>query len=181
MKVVVENIIASCKVAGDLHMDRIRNALEGSKYQPSLFEGVIYSRKDPNADIFLHKDGVIKLHGATSEEKIETALNDTLKILEKEGIHLRKVEPLKIKEVIASFTLDGSLDPKSVYEEFKDDGVIYDPGELPGFILHVGKNIEVLIFPEGKIVSKGSDNLLDAISSLQMVENRIEIGGEDAS
>ena len=83
-------------------------------------------------------------------------------------------EPLRIVEVIASYSVGARIDPKEVYEEFKEDGVVYDPSELPGFILRVGNSgIEVLIFPEGKVVSRGANNILDAVSSLQMVDSRI--------
>ncbi|MEA3558014.1 MAG: hypothetical protein U9R75_02050 [Candidatus Thermoplasmatota archaeon] len=177
MKIIVENIIASCKVKGDLHLDRIADSLKGAKYQPSLFEGVIYTSEEPKSDIFIHKDGTVKLHGSTSEEKVKNALNMVLDKLKEDGIDLEVSEPLKVLEIIASFSIEGKLDPKEVYEEFKEDGVIYDPSELPGFILHIGKSgIEVLIFPEGKVISKGADNLQDAISSLQMVDSRIRAG-----
>ena len=177
MKVIVENIIASCKVKGDLHLDKIADSLKGSKYQPSLFKGVIYTSEEPKSDIFIHKDGTIKLHGSTSEEKVKKSLDMVLDRLRENGIHLEVYEPLRVVEIIASFSLEDRLDPKEVYEEFKKDGVIYDPSELPGFILQVGKTgIEVLIFPEGKVVSKGADNLLYAISILQMVDSRIRTG-----
>ena len=83
-------------------------------------------------------------------------------------------EPLKVKEIVASVDLEGPVDAKMIYEEFQKEGIIYDPAELPGFILNVGSTgIEVLIFPEGKIISRGASDLLDAVSSLQMVYNRI--------
>lgn len=177
MKVIVENIIASCRLKGDLHMDRIADALEGSKYQPSMYKGVMYTNPDPKCDVFISKDGSMKFHGLTSEDKLKSVMDTILSTLDENGIKVQPLDPIKVDEVIASFSLEDRLDPKAIYEEFKDDGVIYDPGELPGFILQVGNSgIEVLIFPEGKVVSRGADNLLDAISSLQMVDNRIKIG-----
>ncbi len=176
MKVVIENMVAACKLAGDLDLELISSKLEDSKYQPDVFRGIILNRKDPKADIFILNDGTIKLHGLTSEEKLQRSLQTLLQDLKGIGVEPMMLEPLKITEVIASFSLGSRIDPKEVYEEFKDDGVIYDPAELPGFILGVGKSgIEVLIFPEGKVVTRGADNIMDAVSSLQMVESRIRI------
>jgi TATA-box binding protein (TBP) (component of TFIID and TFIIIB) len=177
MKVVIENMIASCKLSGEMDLSKVAKDLEGAKYQPEMFEGVMISSKDPKADIFILGDGTIKLHGLTSEEKLKTALDNIISSLKEKEMDIKILEPLKINEIIASYSIGARIDPKEVYEEFKDDGVIYDPSELPGFILRVGTSgIEVLIFPEGKVISRGADNILDAVSSLQMVESRINKG-----
>lgn len=174
MKVVIENMIASCKLSGEIDLEKLSKIIKGAKYQPSMFDGIMLTREDPKSDVFLLGDGTVKLHGLTSEEKLKITLSSVLSMFKEKDVDLKVVEPLKIEEVIASFSVGARIDPKVVYEEFKDDGVIYDPSELPGFILRVGKSgIEVLIFPEGKVVSRGADNILDAVSSLQMVESRI--------
>jgi TATA-box binding protein (TBP) (component of TFIID and TFIIIB) len=177
MKVVIENMIASCKLSGSVDLQKLSKTVEGAKYQPSMFEGVMLTIDDPKADVFILGDGTIKLHGLTSEEKLKNALNSVLSMLNKHEIDNKISEHLKIVEVIASYSAGSRIDPKEVYEEFKEDGVIYDPSELPGFILRVGNaGIEVLIFPEGKVVTRGADNILDAVSSLQMVDARINKG-----
>ncbi len=177
MKVVIENMIATCRIKGDLDLDKIASGIPGARYQPQLFKGIIIDKEEPRSKIFVLGDGTIKLHGLTSEDKIRKTLQDILGTLQEAGAVIKLAEPLKVTEVIASFSLGSRIDPKEVYEEFKRDGVVYDPAELPGFILNVGKSgIEVLIFPEGKVVSRGADNIMDAVSSLQMVESRIKIG-----
>jgi TATA-box binding protein (TBP) (component of TFIID and TFIIIB) len=174
MKVVIENMIASCRLSGDMDMKKMEEALDGARYQPEVFNGMVISKKDPKADIFILNDGTIKLHGLTSEPKMKKVLEDLLSEMKEKEFKFRLSEPLRINEVIASFDMGSRIDPKEVYEEFKDDGVVYDPSELPGFILRVGSSgIEVLIFPEGKIITRGADNIPDAVSSLQIVENRI--------
>ena len=46
---------------------------------------------------------------------------------------------------------------------------------IPGFILRLpSTGIEVLIFPEGKIVAKGARSVEDAASTVQMVASRLE-------
>ena len=178
MKVVIENMIASCKLSGEINLEKLSKTIKGAKYQPAMFEGIMLTNEDPKADVFILGDGTVKLHGLTSEEKLKNALSSVLALFKDNNVDLKVTEPLKIEEVIASYSVGARIDPKEVYEEFKDDGVIYDPSELPGFILRVGNaGIEVLIFPEGKVVSRGADNILDAVSSLQMVDSRINKEG----
>jgi len=174
MKVVIENMIANCRLKGDLDLEKMASVIKGARYEPQLFKGVIIEKEEPRSKMFILGDGTVKLHGLTSEDKVKKTLQDLMSELQDSGIFLKISEPLKVTEIIASFSLDTRIDPKEVYEEFKKDGVVYDPTELPGFILKVGKSgIEVLIFPEGKVISRGADNVMDAVSSLQMVESRI--------
>ena len=172
MKVVIENIIAVCKIKGSPDLEEIAGSIEDARYQPEIFKGITLDREEPPYRSFILEDGTIKFHGLTSEDGMRSALDDILSIpiLEKCSIE----EPLRIQEIVASVDLGGPVDAKMVYDEFQKEGVIYDPSELPGFILNVGSTgIEVLIFPEGKIISKGATDLLDAVSSLQMVYGRI--------
>lgn len=172
MKVVIENMIASCAVEGDLNIAEVGADLPGARYQPEVFRGVTVIREDPGYKSFIMEDGTIKFHGLTSEEGLNEALKDLLSEPSLKGVRLK--DPLSIQEIIASVDLGGPVDAKLIYEEFKDDGVIYDPSELPGFILSVGKSgIEVLIFPEGKIITRGAKDIMNAVSSLQMVHGRI--------
>ncbi len=172
MKVIIENIIASCKVEGDLDMENIGANLPGARYQPEIFNGITIVREDPDYKSFILEDGTIKFHGLTSEEAVNEALKNLLS--DPTLGELRLKDRISLQEIVASVDLGEQVDAKKIYEEFKDEGVVYDPSELPGFILQVGNSgIEVLIFPEGKIISRGASDLMDAISSLQMVHGRI--------
>ncbi|MBN1390164.1 MAG: hypothetical protein JXA22_05935 [Candidatus Thermoplasmatota archaeon] len=177
MKVVIENVIASCRLSGEIDLVKIARHIDGARYQPSVFEGIMFTNSDPKADVFILGDGTMKFHGLTSEEKLMDLMGSLVSMMREKGLNVKVSEPLNVKEVVASFSLGSRIDPKRVYEEFKEDGVLYDPSELPGFILPVGTSgIEVLIFPEGTVISKGAKNIPDAVSSLQMVETRINKG-----
>lgn len=174
MKVEIENIIAKATMTGELDMERISSALPGSRYQKDIMEGVIYELDDPQSNIFLLQDGTIKIHGLTSEDGVERALVSFLKRLTSAGVNVGRSGPAEIVEVITSADI-GKMDPSRIVEEFTGDGIVYDPKSLPGFILRIGNTgVSVLIFPEGKVVSKGADNVMDAVSSLEMVKKRLE-------
>ncbi len=174
MKVTVENIIAGSVLEGDIDIEKISSALEGARFQPEVMDGLIYELVEPRADIFLLRNGVLKLHGITSKDDLAGAVKGFLSALSEKGFKLKHRGPLSIQEIIASVKIERRLSPKDIYDEFKKDGVHYDPNELPGFHLNIGSSgIEILIFPEGKIISRGATNLSDAVSSLEMVMGRI--------
>ena len=174
MKVTVENIIANSTLEGDIDIEGISSALDGARFQPDVMDGLIYELQEPRADIFLLRNGVLKLHGITSREDLSNAVKGFLSTLSGKGFKLSHRGPLTIQEIIVSAELERRLSPKEVYDEFKEDGIHYDPTELPGFHLNMGSSgIEILIFPEGKVISRGATDLSDAVSSLEMVMGRI--------
>ena len=176
MKVIIENIIASGKLDREPDIKGMHKVLEGSRYQPEVMDGIIYEMKDPRADVFLMRSGIVKLHGLTSMEKVGPGMDSLLGKLSDVGYNFSLQEGPDIQEIVASTTVEGGISPKKVMESFSDDEIIYDPNALPGFIMHMGSTgIEVLLFPEGKIIVKGAGNLQDAVATLEMVLSRISV------
>ena len=164
MKVTVENIIAGSVLEGDIDIEGISSALDGARFQPEVMDGLIYELDNPRADIFLLRNGVLKLHGVTSKEDLAGALKGFLSALSAKGFKLKHKGPLSIQEIIASVKLEKRLSPKDIYDEFKKDGIHLNIGS---------SGIEILIFPEGKIISRGATDISDAVSSLEMVLGRL--------
>lgn len=179
MKVVIENIVAKCHTSDKPDLERINRDLEGSRYQKEVMNGIIYRLDEPGCDIFLLEDGVVKIHGLTSEESISLAVERFQEIAAERSIPIRMDEEISIQNVIVS-TETGRMDPRKVYETFREDNIVYNPRELPGFVLSVGRTgISVMIFPEGKIVCRGASNISDAVSTLEMVATRLDLHPEE--
>jgi len=177
MKVTIENLTTACKVGGNLDLDSIGRALGEGAVQ--RFGSGLRFRPSPDSEIyvFMLGDGNVKIFGPSSMDASSKVLKSLLSMPEMTPFSLKVMEPLRIQEVIASADMGRKLDPKKVYEEFKAEGIVVDPSELPGFILRIGNsNVEVLIFPEGKLVSRGADNIMDAVSTLKLVESRLGPG-----
>jgi transcription initiation factor TFIID TATA-box-binding protein len=179
MKVVIENIVAKGNTTSKPDLEKINNDLEGSRYQKEVMNGIIYGLDDPECDIFLLEDGVIKIHGLTSEESISRAVDRFQEIIDERSIPIRIEDEIVIQEVIASMETE-RLNPKEVYETFKEENIGYNPKELPGFVLRIGRTgISVLIFPEGKIVCKGAATVSDSVSTLEMIATRLDLQSEE--
>ena len=169
MRVSIENIVARCNVHGDMDLEEISNKIEGSRYQKDVMDGIIYRMKEPECDIFLLGDGMIKVHGLTNLKDVQKAVSQFGDRIKSSGIDLEMDDECETVEVVASTKID-PIDPKLIYDTFREDGIVYNPQELPGFILRMGKeNTTVLIFPSGKIVCKGAKNMGDAVSAIDMV------------
>ena len=137
-----------------------------------------FERDAPRFKSFILPDGTIKLHGVTSEEGLRNALDHIMTMASLKNKSFE--EPLKVNEIVASVDLEGPVDAKMIYEEFQKEGIIYDPAELPGFILNVGigvvlqkqfYNVHFFSFDGSK---QGCPDTLIAKKDWQAVYNRIK-------
>jgi len=175
MRIVIEGMVAIQRLKGSIDLREAQNALRGSRYQPEIFKGLLLDHEDPPCKVFLLEDGTIRLHGIKSRDSAARAIGTIVGSLNKAGIDIKAEGTLEVREVIASHDMGQKLDPSKVLEVFKGERIIYDPRVLPGFILRIPSTyIETLIFPEGKIVSRGGRSVEDCASALQIVANKLE-------
>lgn len=175
MKIIIENLVAVQPIRGEIDLREVQSTLKGSRFQPEVFKGVIYEMDEPKCEVFLMRDRTIRVHGTRSLSSAEKAIRSVLDRLKGSGFRIDSSGSMQIKEVIASHDMGARLDPKRAMDSFKAERLIYDPRRLPGFILKLRSvGMEVLIFPEGKIVARGARSVEDAASALQMVASRLE-------
>jgi len=73
-KIVVENIVATDKIAKELNLDDIVFKLKETEYEPDTFPGVIYRLQDPKASFLLFSSGKIVCAGARKASEIKKAI-----------------------------------------------------------------------------------------------------------
>ena len=88
----VENLVASTKIKGDLHLDEIAAVLENSEYEPEQFPGLVYRISEPRVAFLLFTSGRIIVAGAQNLDSVHRALAKFKENLEAIGI---KVIPAK--------------------------------------------------------------------------------------
>ncbi|MDG6226019.1 MAG: hypothetical protein QCI82_10980 [Candidatus Thermoplasmatota archaeon] len=174
MKVAVENIVVQQRIKGEIDPPDVQRVVKGCRYQPEVFKGLIYEMSSPNCEIFLLPAGMIRVHGVTSIHLADKAVDGFIGILRSNGFAVAKQGGLDILNVTASHDMVCKMDPSKILSEFKEERIDYDPSKLPGFSLRIpSTGIEILIFPEGKIISTGAATLEDSVSSLEMVRARL--------
>jgi TATA-box binding protein (TBP) (component of TFIID and TFIIIB) len=175
MKIVIESMVAIQRYKGDFDLRDAQTVLKGSRYQPEVFKGLLYDSDDPRCKVFLMADKTLRIHGTKSLEAAGKASVQVMEKLKRSGVMIALTGPLESREVIASHDIGAKLDPSKILEIFKGDRIIYDPRVIPGFILRIpSTSMEALIFPEGKIVVRGSRSIEDSASTLQMLASKIE-------
>jgi len=175
MKIVIENLVAVQPIKGELDVREVHGSLKGSRFQPEVFKGIIYEMNDPRSEVFILPDRTIRVHGTRSVSSAEKVVRTVIEKLKGSGFRIDASGAMQLKEVVASHDLGHRLDPKKTFDAFKAERILYDPKKLPGFILRIASTgIEVMIFPEGKIIARGARSVEDAASAIQMVASRLE-------
>lgn len=174
MKVIIENLVVEQRIKGEIDPSDVNVSIKGCRFQPDVFKGLIYEMSDPHCELFLLPDGRIRVHGVRSMQSADKAIDRFVEMLRSSGFRVGKDGRAMVLDVTSSHDIGCRLDPKKVLEEFKDDQIIYAPLKLPGFSIGIpNTSIEILIFPEGKILSNGAVSVEDSASSLEMVMSRL--------
>ncbi len=174
MDVTIENIIATTSLKGDLDLAGLADHLDGAQFDPDFFPGMMYPIKMPKAAVFLFKSGRMIVAGPTSYFDVEDIIDTFIARAKRGGFVLKQSGDLKTKNLIASTDLNKHLDLKTAYGILGAKKIEYDPRHLPGLIYKVGVgNMEVFIFPSGKLVVHQATSEEDAEVALNLVADKL--------
>ena len=68
--IIIENIVATTKIAKELDIERLADAIQDSKYDPEDFSGLSIHFNDPKAVVFIFSNGKITCTGVKNIDDI---------------------------------------------------------------------------------------------------------------
>lgn len=72
--IVVQNMVASAYVGGDVDLETASEVLDNIMYEPEQFPGAIYRMDDPHVVILIFSTGKLVITGAKREEQVHDAV-----------------------------------------------------------------------------------------------------------
>jgi transcription initiation factor TFIID TATA-box-binding protein len=84
--VVIQNVVASVNLGGEIHLKEAARQLPRSMYEPEQFPGLIHRMADPKAVILIFESGKLVCTGAKREAEVYRAVNNLHKMLEEKGL-----------------------------------------------------------------------------------------------
>ena len=84
--VTIQNIVASIKLGGRIHLDQAARTLPRSMYEPEQFPGLIHRMLDPKTVILLFSSGKLVCTGAKKEEDVYRSVNNLHALLEEKEL-----------------------------------------------------------------------------------------------
>lgn len=85
-EIVVQNIVASANLHGNIDLETAADVLDNVMYEPEQFPGLIYRMSDPKTVLLLFTSGKLVCTGAKSEEMVYEAVAKVNGVLKEYGL-----------------------------------------------------------------------------------------------
>jgi len=177
LAVKIENVVASGTLKHRIDFDTVVHAFPEAEYRPRQFPGVIFKLKRPSTTFLIFESGKLVCVGARSEKEARTALRKLVRKLKEGGVVIVGEPEIKIKNVVASASLGGSVDLLQLYESTREmrGRIMYEPEQFPGLIYRMDSPKAVfLIYSNGKVVCVGARKESDVHSAVLKLYEELE-------
>jgi transcription initiation factor TFIID TATA-box-binding protein len=165
----VVNVVASTTLDREIDIERIKENYRNAEYNPEIWPGLVWRRKDPKSTIILFSSGKITSVGTKSEEEAMVAIENAVKSIP--WLKNVQYEKPKIVNLVAMAHFGKELDLELLSTKLMSS--IYEPGQFPAMIYR--SNIgSFLIFPSGKICLIGAKSKKQAERSMKKLMTLIE-------
>ena len=84
--VTIQNMVASVKLGGRIHLEQAARTLPRSMYEPEQFPGLIHRMVDPKTVILLFSSGKLVCTGAKNEKDVYRSVNNLHVLLEEKKL-----------------------------------------------------------------------------------------------
>jgi len=173
VQVEIQNVVATADLRQHLDLDVILKVTPGATYKPQSFPGLVYKLKKPRTTTLLFASGKMVCTGAKGAKSAKRAIAQVVKELKSRGIVIIANPDCEIENVVASGSLQGSVDLEIVAERLCK--TMYEPEQFAGLIYIMKEPKAVLlIFANGKVVCVGAKSESDAYLAVEKLRDTLE-------
>jgi transcription initiation factor TFIID TATA-box-binding protein len=156
----IENVVASAIISHKLDLPLIRKHLDNVTYNPEEFPALIYHQISPKASILVFNNGKLLCTGPTDINETEQAIFGFIQKIKKSGAVLLETINIEVQSIIATCDIKKTLDIDMIYKNRILDNLELSPDDYNVLVFRrPNSSITNLIFPSGKVVSSGGNNL----------------------
>ena len=175
--VKIENVVACSALKHGIDLSAVVKAFPVVVYRPKRFPGLVFKLKKPRTTILIFSTGKMVCTGAKSERDAVRALRNVVKTLNKGGMIIRGKLEIEITNVVATTSLDGTVDLLQLYESERGMGgrITYEPDQFPGLIYRMSDpKVVILLFASGKLVCTGARKEGDVHQAVDNLRQKLE-------
>ena len=172
VKTKIQNIVLSVTYEDtEFNLEKVTRSLDGARYDPESFPGVIYKSEHPRASFLIFASGKMNCVGASSMSDAKQAIWKLTRKLRKAHIKVKTDPKVKVQNIVASVDFGGKFDLEDIARRFENTE--YNPEIFPGLVFRLDDPKAVLLlFVSGKGVCAGVKSMRDVKRAVQKV-NRI--------
>lgn len=170
----IVNVVASTRIEGKIDVEVMTGLLSGVEYEPEIFSGLIYRKRNPKVTLIMFSNGKISSMGSKSEYMAKKAIITTIGELDDMDfiIGSTKMEAINIENVVGVGDFGYDVDLELILYYLSN--ATYEPEQFPGIIYRPYDSLVYLIFSSGKVVLVGGKTEKQVINAFHDIEKLIK-------
>ena len=155
----------------EFNLNKLARSLDGARYDPELFPGVVYKSEDPRASFLIFASGKMNCVGARSMADAKLAIKKLTRKIREAHIKVKTEPKVKVQNIVASVNFGRKFDLEHIASRFENTE--YEPEVFPGLVFRLeDPKAVLLLFVSGKGVCAGVNSMRDVKKAAQKI-NRI--------
>jgi transcription initiation factor TFIID TATA-box-binding protein len=170
----IENVVVSSAVGQELDLQLLALDLEGARYDPENFPGLVYRTEEPRATNLIFRSGKLVCTGSDAVEKAQASVDEVVARLDELEVEVVPDE-VTVQNVVASGDVGAHVNLNAVAIGLGLEHVEYEPEQFPGLVYRMDDPAAVvLLFGSGKTVVTGTKDPEGSRTALVTVARRLD-------
>jgi transcription initiation factor TFIID TATA-box-binding protein len=168
----IQNIVLSVTYEDtEFNLNKLARSLDGARYDPESFPGVVYKSEDPRASFLIFASGKMNCVGARSMADAKLAIKKLTRKIREAHIKVKTEPKVKVQNIVASVNFGRKFDLEHIASRFENTE--YEPEVFPGLVFRLeDPKAVLLLFVSGKGVCAGVKSMRDVKRATQKM-NRV--------
>jgi len=169
VKTKIQNIVLSVTYEGtEFNLEKLDRSLDGARYDPESFPGVVYKSEDPRASFLIFASGKMNCVGASSMNDAKLAIKKLTRKIREAHIKVKSEPKVKVQNIVASINFGRKFDLEHIASRFEN--AEYEPETFPGLVFRLDDpKVVILLFVSGKGVCAGAKSMRDVNRAAQNI------------
>jgi len=161
VKTKIQNIVLSVTYEDtEFNLNKLARSLDGARYDPESFPGVVYKSEDPRASFLIFASGKMNCVGARSMNDAKLAIKKLTRKIREAHIKVKSAPKVEVQNIVASVQFGRKFDLEHIARRFEN--AEYEPEVFPGLVFRLDDPKAVLLlFVSGKGVCAGVKSIRD--------------------
>jgi transcription initiation factor TFIID TATA-box-binding protein len=152
----------------EFNLEKLDRSLDGARYDPESFRGVVYKSESPRASFLIFASGKMNCVGASSMNDAKLAIKKLTEKLRKARIKIKAAPKVKVQNIVASVDFGRKFDLERIASIFEN--AEYEPETFPGLVFRLDDpKVVILLFVSGKGVCAGAKSMRDVNRAAQKI------------
>jgi len=169
VKTKIQNIVLSVTYEDTkFNLHKLARSLDGARYDPERFAGLIYKSEYPRASFVIFASGKMNCVGASSMNDAKLAIKKLARKIREAHIKVKSAPKVEVQNIVASIDFGRKFDVEHIASRFENTE--YNPEVFPGLVFRLDDpKAVILLFGSGKGVCAGVKSIRDVNRAAQKI------------